>query len=79
MHSVNVQKLERYLSSLECPVCHRRTEFTIVPLPGMGYRLVARPSCCCEYWRERVSAIFRIESTRAENCELTGTTYQAPA
>lgn len=78
MNSINAQKLEEYLSSLECPVCHKRTVFKIVPLPGMNYRVVARPSCCCEYWKERVSDIFRIESTRASNCELTGTVYRVP-
>lgn len=78
MNSTNVKKIEEYLSSLECPVCHKRTRFKIVTLPGMDYWLVARPSYCCEYWKGRVSDIFRVESTRADNCEQTGTVYRVP-
>lgn len=79
MNNVNSQKIEEYLSSLECPVCRKKTSFRIVRLSSLDYRLVASPSCCCEYWRNRVYDIFRIESTRAESCEMTGTAYRVPS
>ena len=75
MNSINAKKLEEYLSSLECPVCHKRTQFTITL--GSNYRpcLKARPSCCCDYWRSCIQDIVAREATRIENCELTGTPY----
>lgn len=76
MNSINAQKLEEYLSSLECPVCHKCTKFTIRRVGFNNYLLGTSGSCCCNYWKNYVPNIFRIESTRAENCELTGTVYE---
>ena len=77
MTDVNLQRLREHLRSLECPVCHRCSDFDIAWSSGYSSWFLKRPdNICCEEWLEHVRGIYTEELTRAENCELTGTRYE---
>lgn len=75
MNVKNLQKLESYIGSLECPVFHKKLDVKI--LYNRGRVTVSHSSdLCCPFWGKRISTIVAFETTRIENCELTGTEYE---
>ena len=73
MNESNLQKLEEYLSSLECPVCHRRTRVKVMERPSGRYSLFVCDGlgqCCPEHW-QNLQEILGKEAYAAENLGIS--------
>lgn len=66
MNDVNRLRLEEYLSSLECPVCHRCTAVEIRSVSGEYLLFSLNGQCCQRHWKF-LSDVLKKESTAAGN------------
>lgn len=67
----NLLKIGEYLSSLECPVCHRCISVEVREVSPCNYLLFVSGDKCCQQHRDYLCGVLRKELTSAENLGIS--------